>query len=210
MTAMFVSGTAATDSRVRRKSSAVSESGGWSSLNSRMMLEAIVGPRQCWRIRQAGQLHAGPATNLQYLFEAAGWKVVSSSTGKLDIRDGVTIAGLRPSLIHLNELGTDAIKLLEAIDRSGDVAKIVEAWLRLNEWQAAFSVEVNDLKSNQILVRVGLKPNPYFRSPTRKADDAIELRRMTVLAPNANPNKHIRLEMRPGVEGGFSFSPGPK
>jgi hypothetical protein len=54
------------------------------------------------------------------------------------------------------------------------------------------------LKPNQLKIRVGFKPSPYFQDPKEKEirKTMHETRRLT---PNSNPDKRVVEEMLPGL-----------
>jgi hypothetical protein len=92
---------------------------------------------------------------------------------------------------------------------SGHASHVAAAFLRLNGWQVNDSFS-NRLQVGQILVSVGFKTNPYVSEAVVKAglDEAAlaknaQMQRETdiTLAPNANPDKPIRLEMLPESNG---------
>jgi hypothetical protein len=111
-----------------------------------------------WEARRAGD-------NLDKALHEANWSATSVVIDKTDIPDGVTVYAYSPP---------DAWKPenwykydFAAIQQVSDAADELVAFMQANDWQAergyALAI-INGLSVNQLLIKVGFKPTPYFET----------------------------------------------
>jgi hypothetical protein len=109
-----------------------------------------------WEARRAGK-------NLEKAFHAADWSAASTVTDKTDIPDGVTVYTYDPSDWWKPE--NRGKYDFDAIRKSSDAAREVIAFIQANDWQAERGYDTaieNGLDVNELLIKVGFKPTPYF------------------------------------------------
>jgi hypothetical protein len=150
------------------------------------------------------------ASNLIFLFEKAGWKIAKAGPANGIPADGVTIEPSKPA-IRDNESSEESIRRILDEEPSDNLALTVTAWLSLNAWKAKrWSAVRGELAPHQLLVIVGMKPNPYSKDEeAQKSRDTRTMSWLASLAPNANPNKPITVEYLPSLDGTMTFKYDP-
>jgi len=132
------------------------------------------------------------ALNLAFLLQKAGWKVVASHPISSLPWDGVTIGTYMPVLHAERRTSRDDIAASMA---SHDIGIVLVRFLRENDWEANLqSDEPGLLSPNTLRVVIGLKPYPYFGSPTSKAAQEL-LDKTFQVNKRRNENKTIREEL---------------
>ena len=120
-------------------------------------MHAIVDCIPDWEARRA-------AGNIIALLTKAGWIIDSKAVVEKDFPDGVSIKVHWPvfdeEAFHAGRSGWP-----EEEDNSSDAGDELIAFLRANDWVVQTDLsEHRELKSNQVYVKVGYKPAPYFAS----------------------------------------------
>jgi hypothetical protein len=137
------------------------------------------------------------ASNLGYLFDKAGWKVISANPSPSILFAGVKILAYDPSVEDENERNARGDRSWMGQEmRSLKVCETVQEWLLLNSWQADVGNAMGRASGpNEIIVQVGVKPSPYFEKGWIKRMRSEMESRNRNLAPNANnPSKKVKME----------------
>jgi hypothetical protein len=135
---------------------------------------------------------ARAAINLAGLFSAAGWKIetilpIADVTAETLGQDGITVETYRPPKRELTSADWSiALADHSAVGQSRATTDAVSKWLRENGWESqAGDAEAGEITPDSILVRVGLKPYPFFEdSRYKKVMDEDNKRR------NIDPNRY--------------------
>jgi hypothetical protein len=125
------------------------------------------------------------ASDIVFILEAAGLKVLCTGVTDQLVVDGVTVEQyLSPTATERDEIGNEM--------HSGVAARIFQEFLNDNDWVAnGTPAKRGDLKPNELRIRVGYKPSPYFSQIPQWAKElektAQQNRRMTNSEKQACP-----------------------
>jgi hypothetical protein len=115
-----------------------------------------------WEARRA-------AANVRGVMEAAGLSIESDEVLERNMPDGVTIELYDPASLPA-ETQQERFAMYDEWDRVNHVTEEIVAFFKANDWEASeyrfepmFAPKERDLAKNEIRVRVGFKPAPYFK-----------------------------------------------
>jgi hypothetical protein len=142
---------------------------------------------------------ARAAANLAGLFRSAGWNIepilpLPQVAAETLAQDGITVESYIPAKGELSVANQDpslAMSRAEAHFQSVDRTDAVVKWIRENGWEAkSGNAEQGEIPPDSILVRVGLKPYPFFEDAQYKKGIDDDNRRRHI-DPNRYKNKTV-------------------
>jgi hypothetical protein len=139
------------------------------------------------------------------ILKEAHLNVIQTAITKYPMWDGVTVERYTgPVLI-------DPIEQMRQEMDSGKRAEVVEAFLWANGWKEVHGsgTQRGELKSNELRIRVGFKPSPFFRlrAPGLQQMDEAEAR---MYGKYAQPIDKIKKRITQLVESSWKFPDSPK